>query len=190
MAEKTGNMFYRGDWKVCCEYNVGDVVQRAGALYMAMEQSAGMDPLDPLNAKYWKLTFAPIVPPTTKHNELEGLQGGDAAKDEFYHLTKDQAEAAVHLGVGGAGRVLQSTLNRILGDGAVTVDGSGGPKTMEALKPCLTKPENVRAVCLTLLDVRKAYFLRIVERDEKQGKFLKGWMNRLKKLRGYVDEAA
>lgn len=96
MAEKTGNMFYRGDWKVCCEYNVGDVVQRAGALYMAMEQSAGMDPLDPLNAKYWKLTFAPIVPPTTKHNELEGLQGGDAAKDEFYHLTKDQAEAAVH----------------------------------------------------------------------------------------------
>ena len=64
------------------------------------------------------------------------------------------------------------------------------PQTMEALKPCLTKPENVRAVCLTLLDVRKAYFLRIVERDEKQGKFLKGWMNRLKKLRGYVDEAA
>nr|WP_315100037.1 putative peptidoglycan-binding domain-containing protein [uncultured Fretibacterium sp.] len=68
--------------------------------------------------------------------------------------------------------------------------GSGGPKTLAALKPCLTKPENVRAVCLTLLDVRKAYFLRFVERDEKQGKFLKGWMNRLKKLRGYVDEAA
>ena len=99
-------------------------------------------------------------------------------------------DAAVHLGVGGAGRVLQNALNRILGDGAVTVDGSVGPKTLEALKPCLTKPENVRAVCLTLLDVRKAYFLRIVERDDKQRKFLKGWMNRLKKLRGYVDEAA
>lgn len=102
MAEKKGNMFYRGDWKVCCEYNIGDVVQRAGALYMAMEQSAGMDPLDPLNAKYWKLTFAPIVPPTTKHNELERLQGGDAAKDEFYHLTKDQAEAAMHAKAPGA----------------------------------------------------------------------------------------
>lgn len=99
-------------------------------------------------------------------------------------------DAAVHLGVGGAGRVLQSALNRILGDGAVTVDGSVGPKTLAALKLCLTKPENVRAVCLTLLDVRKAYFLRIVERDEKQRKFLKGWMKRLETLRGYVDEAA
>ena len=99
-------------------------------------------------------------------------------------------DAAVNHGLGGAGRQLQNTLNRILGDGAVTVDGNVGPKTLAALNPCLTKPENVRAVCLTLLDVRKAYFLRIVERDEKQGKFLKGWMNRLKKLRGYVDEAA
>ena len=99
-------------------------------------------------------------------------------------------DAAVNHGLGGAGRQLQNTLNRILGDGAVTVDGSVGPKTLAALNPCLTKPENIRAVCLTLLDVRKAYFLRIVERDEKQRKFLKGWMNRLKKLRGYVDEAA
>lgn len=103
MAEKKGNMFYRGDWKVCCEYDVGDVVQRAGALYMAMDQSAGMDPMDPLNGKYWKLTFAPIVPPATKHNELEELQGGNAAKNEFYHLTKEQAEAAVHAKAPGAG---------------------------------------------------------------------------------------
>lgn len=96
-------------------------------------------------------------------------------------------DAAVNHGLGGAGRQLQNTLNRILGDGTVTVDGSVGPKTLAALKPCLTKPENVRAVCLTLLEVRKAYFLRIVERDERQKRFLKGWMNRLAKLRRILD---
>ena len=69
----------------------------------------------------------------------------------------------------------------------MTVDGSVGPKTLAALKPCLSTPEHVRAVCLTLLDVRKAYFLRIVERDERQKKFLKGWMNRLAKLRRILD---
>ncbi len=93
MADKTGNMFWRGDWKLCFEYNSGDVVQRSGTLYMALEQSAGMDPLDPLNGKYWKLLLAPVVPPTTDHQELDNLQGG--TEEERYHLTKNQHDGAV-----------------------------------------------------------------------------------------------
>ena len=87
-------MNYRGDWKHCVEYDPGDVVRRAGSLYLALAQNAGMDPVDPLNGKYWCLVMAPVAG-SALHNTLGGLQGGDGAKDEFYHLTKDQAEAAL-----------------------------------------------------------------------------------------------
>jgi hypothetical protein len=96
MMDMTGNMYWRADWKVCAEYQPGDVVSRAGDLYLAIEQNAGLDPADPLNTKYWRLINAAAPMPILKHNDLEEKQGGNLDAGEFYHLAKNEQEAAAN----------------------------------------------------------------------------------------------
>jgi hypothetical protein len=48
-----GNMFSRGEWKYCDEYDPGDVVRRAGVFYMAARQNAGVNPLDVMAENTW-----------------------------------------------------------------------------------------------------------------------------------------
>lgn len=94
VKEKTGNMYYKGTWRYCADYQPGDVVVHGGDMYIALEQSAGMYPDDPLNSKYWRLMFANIGPAVTEHNALSGIQGGDPDRSEFYHVSKNEREAA------------------------------------------------------------------------------------------------
>jgi hypothetical protein len=91
-------MNYRGDWLYCADYQPGEVVKSGGDLFMALQQSAGKDPQDPLNAGYWKkLSGGEAVP---DHNDLDGLQGGTEL--ERFHLTQDTAEGAEGSGASAA----------------------------------------------------------------------------------------
>ncbi|MBQ7263780.1 MAG: exo-alpha-sialidase [Synergistaceae bacterium] len=103
MPNKTGNMYWRGDWDFCPEFMPGDVVRRNGGFYLALKQNAGLDPIDPLNAAYWQTLGGPLPPVVTEHKDLGGLQGGDAAALEHFHLSAAQWEAAVHASAPGAG---------------------------------------------------------------------------------------
>jgi hypothetical protein len=83
-------MHYRGDWLFCADYQPGEVVKSGGDYFMAVQQSAGKDPQDPLNSGYWvRISGGEPVP---DHNDLDGLEGGDAL--HRYHLTEDAALAA------------------------------------------------------------------------------------------------
>jgi hypothetical protein len=83
------DMVFRGDWVYCADYEPGDVVRCGGNTYMAIQQSAGKEPGDPLNAAFWdSIGGLPEVP---DHNDLDGIQGGDA--DEMYHATSDEYDA-------------------------------------------------------------------------------------------------
>ena len=57
-------------------------MRHRGALYLAEEQSAGKDPLDPANARYWRLISA------------AGDDDGGWDPEELYYLTRNQKDAA------------------------------------------------------------------------------------------------
>ena len=84
-------MNYRGDWIYCADYEAGDVVRSGGKTYLALQQSAGKDPQDPLNAGFWD-SLSGGSSTTPDHNDLDGLQGG--TEFERFHLTQNTAEAA------------------------------------------------------------------------------------------------
>jgi len=65
----------------------------------------------------------------------------------------------------------------------VKPDGYAGPKTLFAVNQA-----NPVEFHLHLFDRRMQFIHQIVEKDPTQGKFLKGWKNRLEKLRMTNDE--
>jgi hypothetical protein len=83
-------MNFRGEWLFCADYQPGEVVKAGGQYFMAAQQSAGKDPQDPLNSAYWYQLGGNVDIPD--HNDLDGVQGGDATNK--YHLTEDAAKAA------------------------------------------------------------------------------------------------
>jgi hypothetical protein len=85
-------MVFRGDWIYCADYEAGDFVLCGGQTFMALKQNAGKDPLEDLNAAFWAQMSGPG--PIPDHNDMPGLQGGDADSDEMYHGTKDESDAA------------------------------------------------------------------------------------------------
>lgn len=85
-----------------------------------------------------------------------------------------QFDTAVNMGVGRAVRFLQSA-------SGCGVDGDFGPRTERAVAGC-DHGELVAKYC----DSREAYYRRLVEKNPKLGKFLKGWLNRLDALRREV----
>ena len=82
-----------------------------------------------------------------------------------------QFDTAVNTGPVRSVRFLQNVLG-------VAVDGVFGPKTTAAAAAS-DDAEDVEAYC----DLREQFYKGIVDRDESQRKFLKGWMNRLNSLR-------
>ena len=59
-----GNMYFRGAWEFCPEYDIGDVVICSGAMYVALKHHAGHDPTDKDNKEYWlKIGNEPPPPP-------------------------------------------------------------------------------------------------------------------------------
>lgn len=99
-------------------------------------------------------------------------------------------DAAVNHGVGGAGKLLQKTLNNYAQkaglDVCVDVDGAVGPKTLSALCQCLDLKGNVSLICEIYCNEREAYYKAIVENNPSQTKFLRGWLNRLERNRALI----
>lgn len=54
MPKPIGNMFWFADWELCREYDPGDVVERAGVLFLCLEENAGRDPADPFHRNFWR----------------------------------------------------------------------------------------------------------------------------------------
>lgn len=79
-------------------------------------------------------------------------------------------DAAVNHGTTTAIKLLQRAVN-------VPDDGLIGPKTIAAIQAL---PE--KQVVYFLIQHRRNFYLRIVERNPSQMKFLKGWMNRIQSL--------
>lgn len=87
-------------------------------------------------------------------------------------------DTGVLMGVGRAVRFLQQALG-------VPADGAVGPVTLNALQGA-----SPAAVARTVMELREARLRRIVENDPSQGKFLRGWLNRLNDLRRTVGAPA
>lgn len=85
-------------------------------------------------------------------------------------------DCAVNCGLKSAGRQLQRALN-MLGEN-LSEDGAIGPKTKAAIKK-----HPVEKIVEAYLKVRESFYRGLVERDSNQGVFLKGWLNRLEKIR-------
>lgn len=79
-------------------------------------------------------------------------------------------DGCVNHGNGRAARMLQEAVG-------ASIDGDIGPKTLEAIKRM--KEEQV---IYFLLQIRRAFYLKIIERNASQARFLKGWINRLNEL--------
>jgi lysozyme family protein len=87
-------------------------------------------------------------------------------------------DTAINFGVGDAARLLQRAINDLAGADMVNVDGVIGPASLNAIERV-----SINALCDTYLKVREAAYHGSVARDKKQGAFLKGWMNRLARIR-------
>ena len=83
-------------------------------------------------------------------------------------------DTAVNMGIGRAMKFLQKSTG-------CTPDGGWGPNTAAAVASCDPGPTLV-AYC----DIREAFYHGLVRRRPKDKRFIKGWMNRLNDLRGFV----
>jgi hypothetical protein len=97
-----GNMFFRGQWLFCATYDPGDVAARAGELWLAIRQSAGMDPADPASENYWKSLCrcgdCPDAPGTVYAARIycHTLTAGDVA-GRYFSLPPECPDAAMGL---------------------------------------------------------------------------------------------
>lgn len=84
-------------------------------------------------------------------------------------------DCAVNHGPRRAIKFLQQTCNDA-GYGPLIVDGLMGPKTkVQAIACC---EELGQWMLLALIEERQLFYIQIVDRDQSQHVFLKGWLNR------------
>lgn len=107
-----------------------------------------------------------------------------------YPLCTLHFDAAVNHGVGGAGKLLQRTINNYAAkaglDVKVDVDGAVGQKTLAALEACIKANNNVSLICEIYCNYREEFYRDIVANRPEQKKFLNGWLNRLNRCRGLI----
>ena len=107
-----------------------------------------------------------------------------------YPLCTLHFDAAVNHGVGGAGKLLQRTINNYAPkaglDVKVDVDGSVGAKTLAALEECIAAANNVPLICEIYCNMREELYRTIVRNNPTQQGFLKGWLNRLERCRKLI----
>lgn len=107
-----------------------------------------------------------------------------------YPLSTLHFDAAVNHGVGGAGKLLQRTINNYAQkaglDVRVDVDGAVGPKTLSALCQCLDLKGNVSLICEIYCNEREKFYRAIVASRPEQSRFLRGWLNRLDRNRALI----
>lgn len=94
-------------------------------------------------------------------------------------------DAAVNSGIGGAGRLLQRTLNSLFHT-ELLVDGAIGPQTLRELKRVLALGK-VNAISTEYCNQREDLYKRIVKNTPSQRIFLNGWLNRLARNRQLIE---
>jgi len=100
-------------------------------------------------------------------------------------------DSAVNHGPNAAVKLLQKSLNVLLPYTELAVDGIIGPLTMRAVRdyeglqdaPGSHNKSNIRYLCIDVLINRIELYLSIVLNNKSQEKFLKGWLNRVFKLK-------
>lgn len=100
-------------------------------------------------------------------------------------------DSAVNHGPGAAVKLLQKSLNALLRYTELKVDGIIGPLTLRAINdyvglgstPGTPPNSNIRYLCIDVLINRIELYLSIVLNNKSQEKFLKGWLNRVFKLK-------
>ena len=100
-------------------------------------------------------------------------------------------DSAVNHGPNAAGKLLQKSLNDMLRYTELKVDGIIGPLTLRAVNDYIglgsapgTPPDsNIRYLCVDVLLNRVELYLSIVNNNRSQEKFLRGWLNRVFKLK-------
>jgi len=85
-----------------------------------------------------------------------------------------QFDTAVNMGVGRAIKFIQKSTG-------CPADGAWGPVTAAAVAAC-DPGATLKAYC----DTREAFYKGLVKRRPNMKVFMKGWMNRLNDLRGFV----
>lgn len=95
-------------------------------------------------------------------------------------------DASVNHGIGGAGKLLQRSINRCIKANKVTVDGAIGPLTLSALGEYLGKYKStclfpVELICHVFLLERVELYNSIIRKDSTQKSFIHGWLNRIRK---------
>ena len=100
-------------------------------------------------------------------------------------------DSAVNHGPNAAVKLLQKSLNALLRYAELKVDGIIGPLTLRAVRnyeglqdaPGSHNKSNIRYLCIDVLMNRIELYLSIVMNNRSQEKFLKGWLNRVFKLK-------
>ncbi len=100
-------------------------------------------------------------------------------------------DSAVNHGPNAAVKLLQKSLNTLLPYTELKVDGIIGPLTLRAVNdyaglqdaPGSHNKSNIRYLCIDVLMNRIELYLSIVLNNKSQEKFLKGWLNRVFKLK-------
>ena len=100
-------------------------------------------------------------------------------------------DSAVNHGPNAAVKLLQRSLNTLLPYTELKVDGIIGPLTLRAVNdyaglqdaPGSHNKSNIRYLCIDVLMNRVELYLSIVLNNKSQEKFLKGWLNRVFKLK-------
>lgn len=83
----------------------------------------------------------------------------------------------VNCGQTTSAETLQTALNALSGT-VQAVDGQIGPRTIEALKSVLKHTNGAVVLLGVVRALMLLHYLKIVEKDEKQSKFLFGWLDR------------
>ena len=107
------------------------------------------------------------------HYEKNYFNACSANKINDSHLAEQVFDIAVNMGVGRAVRMLQDSVNNIMGKDTLKVDGVLGPKSQEMINAL-----NVIQLNNELVEERVNFYNRLVTMKPKNKVFLKGWLRR------------
>ena len=97
-------------------------------------------------------------------------------------------DTAVHSGPTQAIKFLQKSINEALNGKVLVVDGLYGKNTKNYVDKCTSDINHTKLLCKTYLDIRENFLKELCNKKPKNKVFLKGWMNRINKLRKIIDE--
>ena len=89
-------------------------------------------------------------------------------------------DTCINTGIKMSIKLFQRAINNI-SDSKIIVDGILGPKTLTAAESA-----ECSSLLYSIFFERCSYYTQLADRNPKLEKFLKGWMNRVIKLRNYL----